>query len=131
MIEAHKSRHHNVSGKGGSGGGGTYHWNSSSSLSSQSESNQKEPLFDWDASSVSTSESERIQEVTTTLGQTAFLHCRVRYLADRRVRFCVFTDLFLPKSFHSACVCGRDYQVLKCAIHSSEMFRLYSMAQRQ
>ena len=87
MIEAHKNRHHNVSGKG-SGSGGTYHWNSSSSSissSSQSEANQKEPLFDWDASTVSTYDSQRIQEVTTTLGQTAFLHCRVRYLADRRV----------------------------------------------
>lgn len=103
MIEAHKSRHHNVSGKGGSGSG-TYHWNSSSSLSSQSESNQKEPLFDWDASSVSTSESERIQEVTTTLGQTAFLHCRVRYLADRRVT--IIYVIYFPKR-NDFILCGR------------------------
>lgn len=39
--------------------------------------NSKTPLFD----------SESAQDVTTTLGHTAFLHCRVRYLGDRRVNF--------------------------------------------
>lgn len=69
---------------------------------------QRAPLFDWEsnassasgpsATSWDSSSSDQpktgdagqhhhsIQEVTTTLGQTAFLHCRVRYLADRRVK---------------------------------------------
>ena len=59
---------------------------------------QRAPLFDWESYSnggasssatlwdqQKTDQGPRIQEVTTTLGQTAFLHCRVRYLADRRV----------------------------------------------
>ncbi|EFX85255.1 hypothetical protein DAPPUDRAFT_28601, partial [Daphnia pulex] len=38
------------------------------------------------------------QEVTTTLGQTAFLHCRVRYLADRRVLWMRQRDLHILTS---------------------------------
>lgn len=106
MIEAHKNRHHTLNTKGASG---TFHWNTNSSGSSSGssshsnsnsatsfETNQKTPLFDWESSSSSmtSSTSERVQEVTTTLGQTAFLHCRVRYLADRRVSSFSFQFFF-------------------------------------
>lgn len=54
--------------------------------------NSKTPLFD----------SESAQDVTTTLGHTAFLHCRVRYLGDRRVLWMRQRDLhILTSSLHS------------------------------
>lgn len=96
--------------------GASQHWdnNVDKSYSGGNASNesaaghQRAPLFDWEsnassasgpsATSWDSSSSDQpktgdagqhhhsIQEVTTTLGQTAFLHCRVRYLADRRVK---------------------------------------------
>lgn len=85
----------------GVGGGGN-------ASSESAAGHQRAPLFDWESSSSGGSsatlwtldqqqktttgqgdqhqQEQRIQEVTTTLGQTAFLHCRVRYLADRRVK---------------------------------------------
>jgi len=57
-----------------------------------SNSNSKTPLFD----------TETAQDVTTTLGHTAFLHCRVRYLGDRRVLWMRQRDLhILTSSLHS------------------------------
>jgi len=54
--------------------------------------NSKTPLFD----------TETAQDVTTTLGHTAFLHCRVRYLGDRRVLWMRQRDLhILTSSLHS------------------------------
>lgn len=49
-------------------------------------------MFDWDGASDG---EPRVTEITTTLGQTAFLHCRVRHLGDRRVsrRFCTLSPL--------------------------------------
>lgn len=94
--------------------GASQHWdnNVDKSYSGSNASNesaaghQRAPLFDWESNASSAGPSATswasssdqpktgdagqhhhgIQEVTTTLGQTAFLHCRVRYLADRRVK---------------------------------------------
>ena len=120
MIEAHKGRHHNA--KGGSGVAG--HWDAnnvdksynSGANNESTAGHQRAPLFDWESGAVVAAggssnswdnqqqktdeqgEDERIQEVTTTLGQTAFLHCRVRYLADRRViSFSFLFSFFLKR----------------------------------
>lgn len=98
-VEAHKGRHHNWKGPA-VGGTLAGHWdanNADKSYGNTSESgHQRAPLFDWESSWMPLDSlhmeqlehgQQRVQEVTTTLGQTAFLHCRVRYLADRRVSF--------------------------------------------
>lgn len=111
MIEAHKGRHHNSKGTAAAGPTLLGHWDANNVAdksyangSSEAAGHQRAPLFDWESSplpswsssmdSLRTGHAEhghqRIQEVTTTLGQTAFLHCRVRYLADRRVSFHTF-----------------------------------------
>ena len=104
MIEGHKGRHHNAKG-GGSGVAG--HWDAnnvdksynSGANNESTAGHERAPLFDWESgaavggSSELGGEQQRIQDVTTTVGQTAFLHCRVRYLADRRVFLYTFLSL--------------------------------------
>ncbi|XP_057372511.1 uncharacterized protein LOC130693397 isoform X2 [Daphnia carinata] len=117
MIEAHKGRHHNSKGTAAAAATLLGHWDANnvadkSNGSSESAGHQRAPLFDWE-SSTSPSWSaaldslrmehverapQRVQEVTTTLGQTAFLHCRVRYLADRRVLWMRQRDLHILTS---------------------------------
>ncbi|XP_046633762.1 uncharacterized protein LOC124313087 isoform X1 [Daphnia pulicaria] len=106
--------------------GASQHWdnNVDKSYSGSNASNesaaghQRAPLFDWESNASSAGPSATswasssdqpktgdagqhhhgIQEVTTTLGQTAFLHCRVRYLADRRVLWMRQRDLHILTS---------------------------------
>uniref|UniRef100_A0A0P5NKZ7 Defective proboscis extension response n=2 Tax=Daphnia magna TaxID=35525 RepID=A0A0P5NKZ7_9CRUS len=119
MIEAHKGRHHNSKGTAAAGPTLLGHWDANNVAdksyangSSEAAGHQRAPLFDWESSplpswsssmdSLRTGHAEhghqRIQEVTTTLGQTAFLHCRVRYLADRRVLWMRQRDLHILTS---------------------------------
>ncbi|KAI9561479.1 defective proboscis extension response [Daphnia sinensis] len=116
MIEAHKGRHHNSKGSAATLLG---HWDANSVADksyggngSEAAAHQRAPLFDWESTTLAgwsppldalrvehvEHGPQRIQEVTTTLGQTAFLHCRVRYLADRRVLWMRQRDLHILTS---------------------------------
>ena len=77
-VSAHRNRHHGSNGKSGS--------TNPSDGSGSNSASQKAPVFDW-GSDDPYGKIQAVQEVTTALGQTAFLHCRVRYLGDRRVSY--------------------------------------------